>query len=225
MSIYDDVVALQERMTAAETSITTLQAKIATLTASDIAESTDLNALTAAGVYRIPSAAICGTLLNKPTTNNATGEIVITSGGNAGQLIMKYIPCNKASVSYYQRCYYESAWGEWHEISLNDSGWLDLTLADGITAYSDAQKPRYRKIGNEVFLSGVYKGAAAENVTIATLPSGYRPSKKVIVACASVGQMFSKISIETNGEIVLNRTTIEPVVAVNWHSIACSFAL
>lgn len=225
MSIYDDVAALQQQMTEAQATITALNTAVGAMQPIDIAAETDLNTLTATGCYCIPSAAICGTLTNKPTTSTATGEIVVTKGGNAGQRIMKYVLCNKANPSYYQRCYYEGVWGAWHEISLTDSGWLDLPLATGITAYSDGQKPRYRKIGNEVFLSGVYKGAVGENVTIATLPSGYRPTKKVILPCASVGQMFSKISIETNGEIVLNRASIEPLISENWHSIACSFTV
>lgn len=225
MSVYEDVVLLQQQMTEAQTAITALQTAVAAMQVTDIAADTDLNTLTAAGHYRIPSAAVCGTLTNKPTTSNATGEIIITSGGNVGQAIMKYIPCNKDDPSYYQRCYYENAWGDWDLISLIDSGWINLTLENGATAYSDGQKPRYRKIGNEVFLSGVYKGVSGTNVTIATLPNGYRPTNKVIAACASVGQMFSKISIETDGRIILNRSSIEPIGVENWHSIACSFSL
>lgn len=227
MSVYDDVELLQQQMATAQTNITNLQNAIVALNVVNIAENTDLNNLTSIGQYLIPTAAISGTLQNKPTTSTATGLITVNPGGNAGQLIMQYIPCKKADATYYQRCYYESSWGEWKVIPppTTDSGWLDLPLATGITAYSDAQKPRYRKIGKEVFLSGVYKGAVGENITIATLPAGYRPAKKTIVACASVGQMFSKISIETSGEMVLNRTTVEPIIAENWHSIACNFAI
>lgn len=110
------------------------------------------------------------------------------------------------------------------ENAQHDSGWLDLPLSEGITPYSEDQKPRYRKIGKDVFLSGVYRGATDKDIVIATLPEGFRPSKRVIFAEASVGIMLSKISIHTDGKIYLNRTTVEPVVDVNWHSIACNFS-
>lgn len=106
----------------------------------------------------------------------------------------------------------------------NDSGWFEIPLATGITAYSDEQAPRYRKIGKDVFLSGVLRGVTAKDQTVATLPVGFRPSKKVMYAVCSVGQMFTKMTVNTNGTIVLNRSSIEPVEAVNWHSIACNFS-
>lgn len=214
-NIYDDVEALTTRVAALETSIAAMQIQT-------IAEATDLYTLTV-GDYIVPTAAISATLVNKPTTSTATAFVKVVPGGDAGQKIMYYIPCSKDYATYYQCAYYLDAWGTWKEINLFDSGWLDLPLEDAITAYSDAQKPRYRKIGKTVFLTGVYKGATMQNEVVATLPSGYRPTHKVILATASVGQMIGKISIETNGDIVLNRTTVEPIVAENWHSVACSF--
>lgn len=105
-----------------------------------------------------------------------------------------------------------------------DTGWLEIPLATGITAYSDEQAPRYRKIGKDVFLSGVLRGVTAKDQTVATLPVGFRPSKKVMFAVCSVGQMFTKMTVNTNGTIILNRSSIEPVEAINWHSIACNFS-
>lgn len=105
-----------------------------------------------------------------------------------------------------------------------DTGWQEIPLATGITAYSDEQAPRCRKIGKDVFLSGVLRGVTAKDQTVATLPVGFRPSKKVMFAVCSVGQMFTKMTVNTNGTIVLNRSSIEPVEAINWHSIACNFS-
>lgn len=224
MAIYDDVLELQQQMTEAQAAITALQTAVAAQGVTVLTEGADLHEL-ADGDYLIPNSAVSATIFNKPIASTYTARVKVMTMGDSGQKTIYYIPCSKTVNCYYFQAYYSGAWGDWVETALTDSGWLDLPLADGITAYSDAQKPRYRKIGNEVFLSGVYKGATAENQVIATLPSGYRPTKKVIVACASVGIIFSKVSIETNGEIVLNRTTIEPVAAVNWHSIACSFML
>lgn len=107
--------------------------------------------------------------------------------------------------------------------NLTDSGWIDLPLSEGITAYNDEQKPRYRKIGNVVFLSGVFKGVAANNTPVGTLPVGFRPNKKIMFTVPSVAQCMSRISITADGVITHERATYEPLTAANWHSIACNF--
>lgn len=61
---------------------------------------------------------------------------------------------------------------------VTDSGWIDLPLSDAVQAYSDDLKPKYRKIGKEVFLTGVIKGITAANTVLATLPAGYRPVRQ-----------------------------------------------
>ena len=225
MSVYDDVALLQQQMTEAQAAITALQTTVAGMGATALAENTDLNSLTTAGVYYIPNSATSATILNKPLNNTHTAAIEVIASGGDGQLFQRMTYANKTANTQYVRHYYSSGWGDWNEANNYDSGWLDLPLAAGISAYSDAQKPRYRRIGNEVFLSGVLTGITATNSTVATLPSDCRPTHKKILPCASVGVMFAKYSIETNGEIVFNRSTIEPVAAENWHSIACSFSI
>lgn len=222
MSVYDDVAVLQQEMTAAQAAITALQQQAATMQPQALTEGADLFNLSV-GKYYIPSNAICSTLLNKPVTNNWTGFIDVIEGGADGQKIIIYRPCSKDFATYYQNAYYSGAWGDWKEINLYYSDWNDLALNTGITAYNDEQKPRYKKIGKTVFISGVVKGLTEIDTAIATLPSGFRPSKRVILPIASVGQMISKMSIDTNGVITYNRSTIEPIAAVNWHSIACCF--
>lgn len=229
-TIYEDVAALQQAvetlqsdMITANNNITVLQSDISGMQMVTLTEGADLHEL-AVGDYLIPDATVCATLLNKPDgVGNSTGRVLVRAGGNEGQKTVYYIPCVKTSPSYYQQSYYQSEWGSWNCVNLFDSGWIDLPLNDGISAYSEAQKPRYRRIGKEVFLSGVFTGVTASNTNIATLPNGYRPSKKVIFAVAAVGQIISRISIDTDGTIAYNRSTIEPIVAENYHSIACNF--
>lgn len=218
-TIYEDVEALKEQMEQVQTDIQNLQNDVTILT-----EDADLNNLSE-GKYLIPTATISASILNKPTTSSATAFVVVVPGGSSGQMSMYYMPCNKATATYYYRAYYQSTWGSWNTVNCCDSGWLDLPLADSITAYSDEQKPRYRRIGKEVFISGVLRGVTTNDQVIATLPADYRPSKKVMFSVCCVGQMVGKLTVNTNGTIVLNRTTIEPVVAENWHSIACSFCV
>lgn len=222
MTIYDDVAELQEAVASLQAQMISVQASMSALQVQTLAEGTDLDTLSV-GEYLIPSATICATLLNKPTSRTATGYVSVDPCGNDGQIIMRYFICDKTSVVFYQRAYYTTGWGSWFEIDLTNSGWIDLPLASGITAYSDAQKPRYMRTNKTVFISGVITGLTDNDTVIATLPSGFRPSKKVIIPIASVGQIISKMSIETDGRVIYNRSTIEPIVAVNWHSIACSF--
>lgn len=221
-TIYEDIAELQEKVEALENLTGVMKNTLDAMGVMELLENTDLNTL-GVGDFVIPSAAVCATLLNKPIASTATGFIKVIEGGSAGQLMQYYYPCNKDDASYYQRAFYQGEWGSWHDVDIFNSGWHDLPLANGISAYSEAQKPRYCKTGNIVFISGVFTGITASNTVIATLPVKYRPSKKAIIACASVGQIFSRITIDTDGTITYNRSTIEPVVAENYHSIACSF--
>lgn len=105
-----------------------------------------------------------------------------------------------------------------------DSGWHDIPLKDGITAYSSEQRPAYRRIGETVFLAGVFKGVTEHNTDIAVLPEGFRPARKVILPFASIGQKINRMEILTDGTIRYSRSTIEPTLVENWHSIACCFS-
>ena len=108
---------------------------------------------------------------------------------------------------------------------LTDTGWSDLPLNTGISAYNAEQTPRYRKIGKVVYLSGVFKGVTANNTIVGTLPEGFRPSKKIMFCIPSVSQCMSRISITSDGIITHERATVEPLNASNWHSIACNFTI
>lgn len=107
----------------------------------------------------------------------------------------------------------------------HDTGWYTLELLNDVQAYNEAQKPMYRRIGKTVFLAGVFKNVTADNLQIAILPVGFRPSKKVILPFASMGQRINRMEILTDGTIQYSRSTIEPTVATNWHSIAGCFSV
>ena len=63
--------------------------------------------------------------------------------------------------------------------SVEDTGWLPLTLEDGITVHdgSFAVTPQYRKIGNHVYIKGhIYTSVpSGGSKLIATMPDGFRP--------------------------------------------------
>lgn len=225
--IYEDVATLQEQvallqtqMSNAESNILNIQTNIAPII---LGEGADLHSLDI-GRYIIPNSTVSGSLLNKPTNaNTATGFIDVVAGGSAGQKMMYYYPCAKEGASYWQCSYYAESWGDWHEINVFDSGWIDLPLTGSVVAFNDEQKPRYRRIGKEVFLSGVVKNISAFNTVITTLPLNYRPSKKLIIAVPSTATKFSRISIQTNGVMTYEQSNDDIVGTTNWHSIACNF--
>lgn len=215
-TIYEQVEALQ-------TAVEALQTQVAGMGAKALESGADLNAL-GVGKYYIPNTVTAASLLNKPANaNTATGYVEVVEGGNSGQLMQYYRPCAKEGASYWQRSYYESSWGAWHEINVFDSGWLDLTLSGNVIAFNEEQKPRYRRIGKEVFISGVVKNISANETLIATLPVNYRPSKKVIVAEPSTGTKFSRVSINTNGAMYFEQSSDNIIAAGNWVSIACNY--
>ena len=63
--------------------------------------------------------------------------------------------------------------------SVEDTGWLPLTLEDSITVHdaSFAVTPQYRKIGNHVYIKGhIYTSVpSGGSKLIATMPDGFRP--------------------------------------------------
>lgn len=230
-SIYEDVALLQSQVAQLQSEMATAQSNIGNLSlalgqlstgAIELTANTDLNTL-GVGSYIIPSTSVSATLVNKPTANTATAHVIVLEGGSAGQLIMYYIPCAKEGASYFQRAYYENSWGTWKDVNVFDSGWLDLQLSGSVIPFNEEQKPRIRRIGKEVFITGVVKNISAFNTVIATLPANYRPSKKLIIAVPSTATKFSRISIQTDGVMTYEQSNDDIVGTGNWHSIACSY--
>lgn len=220
MSIYEDVALLQEQMTAAQTAITAMQPQA-------LAANTDLNAL-AVGVYYIPTAAISETILNKPITRNSNAYINVVYGA-AGELQQWFFINSKSETfnnKVYYRYYYENEWCAWQTgyFRADDSGWLDLPLASGITAHDATNFPcRYRKIGNVVYVEGCVKGFADVEKVVATLPVGYRPSATFYKLNATNGGKVDTFNIRTNGEIKRVSTTLENLATSNYHFINVQF--
>lgn len=87
----------------------------------------------------------------------------------------------------------------------SDTGWVNFPLASGISAYSSAQQPRYRKIGHLVILTGAVKGVKKDKTIIGTLPTGFRPTKVVsFVQNMSATNNIANIArwqIQTDGDV------------------------
>jgi len=80
-----------------------------------------------------------------------------------------------------------------------DTGWLTLPLASGITQGTYAGTPQYRKIGKHVFLRGSISFTAAANVTIANLPAGFYPPNVFYKMAATGGARIARIEINSSG--------------------------
>jgi hypothetical protein len=114
---------------------------------------------------------------------------------------------------------------------VTDSGWITLPLAEGITAYNEANVPEYRKVGKIVFLRGTVKGITARNTVIGTLPEGYRPNKAhPYVQNTSLGAgnfaTQTRLTVTTTGDVKLEAISDNAVFdASKWFPIATSFLI
>lgn len=196
-TIYDDVAELQEQVAALQEGVSEVQTQLAEVETQTIEEGTDLNTLNV-GIYVIPNTIVCATLLNKPTVQNWTALIKVTPGGASGQKMMDYIPCANIPV-HFHREFYGNEWHEWHTIDLSDSGWIDLNLLNNVLPYNTEQSPQYRKIGNYVTIRGVLKNITSFPTTIAQLPEGFRPTRRLIYFMVSNGGTIGRLEIETTG--------------------------
>lgn len=93
-----------------------------------------------------------------------------------------------------------------------DSGWVSLNPTGNYEGIS-AHPPRVRKIGNMVEVSGGIRnnanqiaGSTAE-VTLVTIPSGYRPSKMVISEGSTSTSGKYQLRINTDGTLTASRAT------------------
>lgn len=108
--------------------------------------------------------------------------------------------------------------GESYSISAvtDDMIWQEMTLASGITGHiyggvpydNDAQayyKPMFRKVGDRVDICGSVKLTwdGSINVTIATLPAGFRPASTLQYLVATAGKNIAQIGITDGGVIRL----------------------
>lgn len=119
-------------------------------------------------------------------------------------------------------------WRGWCLIGGGDSGWVNLSLKSGITAYSSDWTPKYRRHGNLVFLKGTVKGIVTNNTTIAQLPmSGFRPGSvhtfAQVIKTVGGNTYFAYWQIGTNGEISLKGTGDYSPASTDLFAIDTSF--
>lgn len=91
-----------------------------------------------------------------------------------------------------------------------DSGWQNASITGSFSLYGSDSVLRYRKIGHVVQVEGTLRpsttlSGSATNLTIFTLPDGYRPSATVVTLCQGSGSCHWALTIKTNGEVCFAR--------------------
>lgn len=160
---------------------------------------------------------------NKPTTSN--GYLINIPHDSKPTLYNKQIWFSRSSNEIWVRNLENGVWGEWQPVRY-DSGWITLPLASGVSAYSNAQLPQYRKVGNTVYIRGAVKGITTVPKVIGTLPAGFRPTQvRSFVQNTSVQDShphFTRMQVQTNGDIEIRYTTND-ISASTWFPIETSF--
>jgi hypothetical protein len=107
-----------------------------------------------------------------------------------------------------------------NSVEIEDSGWLflgvdtpfDTSWVDYGSTYAGA---RYRKINNVVYIEGMVKNGTIGQ-SIFTLPVGYRPYARIIMATVS-NNALGRIDVLADG------TVLPQAGNSSWFSISCSF--
>lgn len=67
--------------------------------------------------------------------------------------------------------------------NINDSGWIEMGLANGWTRIAGPGFAKFRKYNNVVYAAGAISGGAATSQAFSQLPSGFRPHVRMTYAC------------------------------------------
>lgn len=161
----------------------------------------DLNNLKIAGGYHA-----FGVQHNPAGTNNYGYVNVITHSSDSSYCVQFYVPFN--SDQLYMRRSELNKWSNWTTIitSSLDSGWKRAELQNGWRHLSgDDSALEFKKEVNTIKLRGSIEGGNTTfNQTIFTLPSGYRPPKKVYLQTFTGDYKLAGISIHPNGNVAIS---------------------
>ena len=152
------------------------------------------------------------------TTNPSYPGIVKADGSTAGYLRTPesgIIPFKTGGASNIGTSSWPFNYGYFKHLFINgvelaDSGWQTATISSDFVLYNSYEVVKYRKFGKMVTVSGTIKPAAvikgsSDNVTIFTLPSGYRPPRQVAFRCQGSGTYSWLLTITTGGVVRFSR--------------------
>lgn len=161
----------------------------------------DLNNLKSAGGYHA-----FGVQHNPTGVNNYGYVSVITHSADNGYCVQFYVPYNADQL--YMRRSESNRWSDWTTIitSSLDSGWKKAELQNGWRHLSgDDGALEFKKEVNTIKLRGSIEGGNTTfNKPIFTLPSGYRPPKKVYLQTFTGDYKLAGISIHPSGDVAIS---------------------
>lgn len=116
---------------------------------------------------------------------------------------------------------------------LADTGWIQMQLTSSFKNYSDQSKQEYRRIGKEVYLRGVMSPAATipgsvNEVTITTLPEGFRPTRSEGQLCQGSMKNTWYLSVNPDGAVAFSRYGTTSTAAAEpsaWLPFSFSYSL
>lgn len=129
----------------------------------------DLNDLTTPNTY-VSINRGASSYANIPDGLGGTFTIEVMSAGAEGQIMQRITACDKDNPKEYIRHYYQGAWGEWW-ITREDTGWINMTIASGITVGNEIGYLKARRKNGILYIEGDVLGVSANWTKIASLPS------------------------------------------------------
>ncbi|WP_432740859.1 BppU family phage baseplate upper protein [Staphylococcus equorum] len=156
---------------------------------------------------------------------------VIQRGGSIVKHIL-YRPYNSNQL-WVKRFY--NTWNDWELTNSVDTGWLNITLANGVNAWSTEQTPKYKilKIGNstQIQLKGAVTNVNKFGTTLGTLPDNISSlldqDLQFILPASKKLNIFptNRIAIKKTGEIYFYGSTIDEqyLTTTDWIPINVNF--
>ena len=177
----------------------------------DTGATVDLNDYTDQGWYFFTTS---NSIANIPAGVNGWLQVIKDkiSGTWTKQVWYRAGTANSNDYQTYVRTRMNGVWSNWKQYQMvEDTGWKTLTLTSDFHTYEDnsANTPQYRKIGKVIEIVGAIAPtsniSAGTNKTIATLPEGYRPSKKRYFICQGSGRAIWTLYVYSNGNVIFSR--------------------
>lgn len=187
--------------------------------------SADLNNVKTPGFYASRDVNYGGKVYysNMPPINNMVGTfcLEVYSAGNDGQLLQRFIKCDKEASATYERFYYENSWGDWTMSGIIDYN-SSISFSEGNDPFRDSNSTLYLKqysdasnrfnitcSGNIVTMAfrtaSTTKVNAGTSYVLGTIPESFRPSNIVSTSgLFSIGTTVYNscaIWVRTNGQI------------------------
>ena len=169
---------------------------------------------------------------------SASAFLNVQSRNNGMIKKLTYSPYNSDKV--YVKRFYQN-WTEWKELTSNNeqeistTGWIDLTLKNGVEQYKNDNRPQYKidYINDNAYfyLRGDITNITKYNTTVAILPlSGELTQSYNFIQNTSVKNgkaQFARWFITKDGDLILERPSVDEseMTGKEWYPLSTNFQL